>query len=416
MFLLTWLIPSVVYTLFATASMGPGTAICAIAWILIGAIGSRTPFRWSRRLWRIVAIALLVMPLLFIHGVVIDLWFGGVDFPRLLLSGVILLLMLFGAYAVADRLLTASPERVAATARIAFLVLTIMGFGSIAGLPSIGASTFAKPVIVFSEPSIFAFAYLPVFIFTVAIAARRRQIVLLALGFILAMGLQSLTLLAGVLGASCLVLRKTQLILVLGALAAIVGFLALDLSYYAGRLALSGDSHNLSTLVFLQGWQRAGLNLTETQGLGIGFQQFGFVGSLGDVAARIIELTGASVNLYDGGSTGSKLIAELGAVGIVLIGLYVRLAVRGFRLIRRAQNVPSEKRDKRQIFVYSLILAYTSELFLRGTGYLAPSGFLVMAALMAVAQLSASTHRASEPGLDPMSGRSASGNAGMATQ
>lgn len=409
MFLLTWLIPSLVFMIFSTGSMGAGTVICTIAWIVIGAVGSRTPFRWSRRLWRHMGTALLVVTLLFIHGVVVDLWLGGVDFPRLLLSDVLLLLMLLGAYAVAERLLAAPSEQLAATARLAFVLLTMVGFGAVAGLPSISGSAFSKPVIVFSEPSTFSFAYLPVFIFTVAIAARRRQFLLLGLGFVLAMGLQSLTLFAGVLAASCLVLRKTQLIVVLGALAAAAGFLALDLSYYARRLALSGDSHNLSTLVFLQGWQRAWLNNAETHGFGVGFQQFGFVGSLGDVARRIIELAGASINLYDGGSTGSKLIAELGAVGIVLIVLYLRLAVRGFSLIRRAQDVPIEQRDTRKIFVYSLIIAYVSELLLRGNGYLSASGFFILAALIAVPQLTASSGRAKDPGIDSELGRPISG-------
>ncbi len=409
MFLLTWLIPSLIYMIFATASMGPGVAICTIAWIVIGAVGSRTPFRWSTRLWRLLGVALLVMTLLFVHGVVVDLWFGGVDFPRLLLSAVLLLLMLLGAYAVAQWLLIASPERLAATARLALVVLTMVAFGALAGLPSISPGAFAKPVIVFSEPSTFSFAYLPVFIFTVAIAARRRQFLLLGLGFALAMGLQSLTLFAGVLGTSCLVLRKTQLLVVFGVLTAVVAVLALDLSYYLGRLALSGDSHNLSTLVFLDGWQRAGLNLAETRGLGVGFQQFGIVGSIGDFARRIVELAGTSLNLYDGGSTCSKLIAELGAAGIALVVIYLRVAVRGFSLIRRAQNVPSEHRDKRTIFVYSLILAYTSELFLRGTGYLSASGFLVMAALIAVAQLNASNYGIIYPGFSSDSGRSVAG-------
>jgi hypothetical protein len=176
-------------------------------------------------------------------------------------------------------------------------------------------------------------------------------------------------------------------------------------------LALTGESDNLSTLVFLQGWQRAALNIYETGGLGVGFQQFGFVGSLGAVANRIGQLVGTSINLYDGGSTGSKLIAELGAAGVALIALYLRLVMRGVRVIRRAQRVPIEQRDMGQIFVYSLILAYTSELFLRGTGYLSSSGFLVLAALVAVPQLTETKRQAVNSRSDAELARSVSGAA-----
>jgi hypothetical protein len=315
--------------------------------------------------------------------------------------------MLLGAYAVAEQLLAGPPALLALTAHVALVALTIIGIAALAGFPSLGAGVFGRPVIVFSEPSHFSFAYLPVFIFSVAVARRWLQFLLLGLGVFLAVELQSLTMLLGVFGVSCMVLRGPQLLVLLGVAAAIVGFLALDLSYYIGRLALSGDSDNLSVLAFLQGWQRAKLNISETWGLGIGFQQFGYVGTLGELAERIVKLLGASLNLYDGGSTASKLIAELGLVGVVLIAFYLRLVVRGFGLIRRAQLLPIKQRDVRVIFVYSLIIAYSSELFFRGTGYLSPSGFFVLAALISVPQLSTSSPRVFDPGIDPQVGRPA---------
>jgi hypothetical protein len=213
--------------------------------------------------------------------------------------------------------------------------------------------------------------------------------------------LQNLTMLVGVLAAACLILRRLHLLLLLGALVLVVGYMALDLRYYTSRLLLSGDSTNLSALVFLQGWQRAGLNISETSGLGIGFQQFGYVGSLGDLAQRIVLLIGSNLNLYDGGSTGSKLVAEMGALGVALIALYLRLVVRGVVLIRRSQKLPLGQRDLRGIFFYSLIIAYASELFIRGNGYFTPSGFLVLAALLAVPRLGEATGRAIDPGQRP---------------
>jgi hypothetical protein len=223
-----------------------------------------------------------------------------------------------------------------------------------------------------------------------------RQILLLGLTLLLAVKLENLTMIVGFLGASALVLRRTQLVVLLGIVAAAGVVAAVDVSYYADRLILDENSDNLSTLVFLQGWQRAWLNLAETRGLGVGFDQFGIVGSLGDIARRIYHLAGGALNLYDGGSTGSKLIAELGAVGVIMIAIYMRLAVRGALLIRRAQQLPVRQRDAKSMFLYSIILAYGSELFIRGTGYLSPSAFLCMSALIAVLKLDAARHRASD--------------------
>jgi hypothetical protein len=406
MFLLTWVLPSVVFIVFSSGSMGAGTVLCALAWIALGAAAGRAPLQWARSLWRLLGIALAVVALLFVHGIAVDLWLGGVDFSRLVASSVVLVLMLLAAYCIAKQLLAGPAALLTMTAYTAFVVLTLIGFGAVAGLPSLGGGVFGRPVIVFSEPSHFSFAYLPVFIFTVALARRGAQFLLLGLGAFLAVALQSMTLLLGVFAVSCMVLRGYQLLVLLGAAASIVGFLALDLTYFLGRLALSGNSDNLSVLAFLQGWQRAELNFSETWGLGIGFQQFGYVGSLGDLAERIVRLLGESLNLYDGGSTGSKLIAELGLVGVVLIGLYLRLVVRGFGVIRRAQLAPSKQRDVRTIFVYSLIVAYGSELFIRGAGYLSPSGLFVLAALITVPQLGASSRRTFDSGIDPQIGRS----------
>jgi len=400
-FLLTSVIPSLIFMLFTASSMAAGTTLCDIAWISIAVYNSPAGIRWTTREWQQFGVALLVLTLLFIHGMIVDLWFGGVNFGRLTGSCVVLLIMLCSAYAIALRLLAVTPKFLASIAHLAFAILSILGFSAVAGVPSV-SHTYQKAVIVFSEPSHFSFVYLPVLIFTVAITTRGRQLLYLGSGLFLAVALQNLTVLVGILGACCLILRRTQLLLLLAVLVGAVTFLALDLSYYADRLVLSADSDNLSTLVYLQGWERASLNISETGGLGVGFQQFGFVGSLGTVLDRIAQMSsGASLNLYDGGSTGSKLIAELGVVGVVLLVLYLRSVVRGVSLVRRAQRLPVGQRDVRWIFFYSFIIAYASELLIRGTGYLSPSCTLVLASLIAIQKLGVAERRLPEPSIGP---------------
>jgi hypothetical protein len=395
-FLLTSITPSVIFMIFSSGSFAPGTAICASGWIIAGILAGKLRIRWTPRQCRTIGLILLLVTLLVVHGFVVDLWLGGVNFARLVGSCLTLLLMLFGAYSLALRLLAASPRLIANTGRFSFTVLTLVGYGALAGIPSVNNETFAKPVIFFSEPSHFNLAYLPLLIFTLAMTTRVRQLLLIGIALFLALKLQNLTMLVGTLGASCLVLRRLQLFIFLGVGVLVLGFVALDLSYFVDRLALSADSDNLSTLVYLQGWQRAGLNLQETWGLGVGFQQFGIVGSLGDLASRIVEIAGAPLNLYDGGSTGSKLIAELGTMGIVAIAIFMAVAVRGVGFIRISLRLPVAQRDVKSIFFYSFVVAYIGELFIRGTGYLSSSGFLILTAFIALPRLRALTRRASD--------------------
>jgi hypothetical protein len=400
-FLLTSVIPSLMFMMFATSSMGTGTVICDGLWITFALLNNGSGVGWDRREWRLLGGALSILILLFIQGLVVDLWLGGVNFERLLGSCVVMLIMMIAAYVIAQRLLSVTPKTLSKIAHFAFLILSILGFSAVAGLPSVN-NAYQKPVIVFSEPSHFSFVYLPVLIFTVATTTRRRQFLFLGSGLFLGGALQNLTVLIGILGASCLVLSRTQLLLLLAAVALAAGFLALDLSYYADRLLLSSDSDNLSTLVYLQGWERAWLNIIETDGWGVGFQQFGFVGSLGAVLEKIVYMThGTALNLYDGGSTGSKLIAELGALGVLLILLFLWVVARGAILIRRAQRLPIKQRDVRAIFFYSFIIAYASEVLIRGTGYLSPSCTFVLASLIAIEKLRVSERRVSVLAIGP---------------
>jgi hypothetical protein len=400
-FLMTSVIPSVIFMRFGTSSMATGTTICDLAWIGLGLYNNPGGVRWTRREWRLFGVALLILVLLFMHGMIVEFWFGGVNFGRLAGSGGVLLIKVLAAYVIALRLLATSPQFMIRIGRFSFFALTLIGFGAVVGIPSVN-TMFSKGVIVFSEPSHFSFVYLPVLIFVTATTTRSRQLWYLGSGLVLTGALENLTMLVGIAGASCLILRRTQLVVVMLLFVAALAFLALDLSYYTDRLLLSADSDNLSTLVYLQGWQRAALNLSETHGLGVGFQQFGVVGSLGSVLEKIIWMNGGgALNLYDGGSTGSKLIGELGAVGIVLILMYLRLVVRGVRLIRLSQRIPVGMRDVRRLFFYSFIVAYASELFIRGNGYMSPSDTLLLAALIGLQRLGFADRRLSAPASGP---------------
>jgi hypothetical protein len=220
-------------------------------------------------------------------------------------------------------------------------------------------------------------------LFRAAVARRRTQWLLIGTAALLAGLLQNLTMVAGILIVAALLLRHASLVFAM--LIVAIGAFTLDITYYSERLTLSPDSANFSVLVFLQGWENAVLNFQETHGLGVGFQQFGIAGSVGEIADKIAAmLEGDYINLLDGGSTATKLIGEFGVFGIAALLAYFTVVLRGVAYIRAAQRRPAAERDYRRIFFYSLIISYTFELTIRGVGYFSSGGFLAVAALIAI--------------------------------
>jgi hypothetical protein len=353
-----------------------------LMWSLFALATGRQPYVLPKSDLYPLAALLSVIALLTVHAIISNLQIGGVDFGRFAASCAILTVLLAGAHFAARKLERTSVADLVRAANLALGTLTLLGFAAALGAPPIGPQASPKAVIVFAEPSHFALAYLPILLFRISIAKRHSQILLLAMAFALAIGLQSLTMIAGLLLVSALLLRSISLAIALVILAA--GSLAVDLTYYSSRLAFSSDTTNLSTLVFLQGWENAILNFGETAGIGVGFQQFGIAGSIGGMADKIVEILGSNISLRDGGSTSTKLIGEFGVLGIVAIVALVRIIARGALYLRRCQRQPARLRDQRSLFFYSFLVTYTIELFVRGTGYFAPGSFFAAIALISL--------------------------------
>jgi hypothetical protein len=383
MLLLTVTAPSTIDTLFSATSVTPGLLPCALLWTFLGLSGGGAPYALERADVQRLCGVLLVIALLAIHLMISTFEVQGADFFRFYGSCAILLLVWTGATFAARTFTRATNSNLIAAADLVLVCLSFLAIAAIAGVPAVGPVTAAKGVVIFPEPSHFALSYLPLLMFRVSVSTRSTQYVLLAIALAIAGILQNLTMVVGLLDISTLMLRRGSLLLMLGT----VGLAAstLDISYYLGRLDLTTDTTNISALVFLQGWQNAILNLSQTHGVGVGFQQFGIVGSLGDISYRIADyLGGLYLNLRDGGSTAAKLVGEFGVFGIALLLAYLLLALRSVRYLRAAQSLPVTERDPRALFLHSLVLSFLFELFMRGLGYFSPGGFLALAALLAL--------------------------------
>ena len=143
----------------------------------------------------------------------------------------------------------------------------------------------------------------------------------------------------------------------------------LDFTYFTDRLNLKG-TQNLSSLVYLQGWNRALLSLRQTVGLGIGFQNlenvpFGYFGNL------LKDIIGQNKNFKDGGFVAAKLIGEFGILGVAAVYLYLALFFKAvFEAIDYLSKAKHKAQDNDLRFIANILIVFFSvELLIRGIGY-----------------------------------------------
>jgi hypothetical protein len=386
--IITLILPPLITSAAPGTSLSSGLLLAALLWSFVSLSTRYPPYSLKKSAANRLALVLLVIGALTVHALISNMLIGGVDFGRLSVSCAILLIECSAALLAADKLLRVPDSVPTRAANAALVFLSLTGIAAIAGVPTVGGIAFAKGVVFFSEPSHYALAFLPVLLVSVSAAPRPTQLGLVSLALAIAALLQNLTMVVGTLVIAALLLRGAALAVMLLALAgaALAGAAAaLDFTYYSDRLNFTSDTNNLSTLVFLQGWENALLNFGETHGLGVGFQQFGIAGSKGDITEKIAALLGGDyINLLDGGSTATKILAEFGAFGILLLIGYIALAARSMRFIRKQQRMPAAHRDLRGLFFHSVIVTYLFEIFIRGMGYFSAGGFLTLTALMAL--------------------------------
>jgi hypothetical protein len=205
------------------------------------------------------------------------------------------------------------------------------------------------------------------------------RICALAIGMLLAIYLQNLTLAVGCVLVASISLRfagSFATLMVLG-----LAFTQIDITYYLSRLNFFEASNNLSTLTYVQGWQLIEESLLKSNGWGLGFQQLGVLKTEVWAAGLIYNMTGARLNLLDGGFLFSKIVCEFGIFGIAISLIYLHIAFNSFIQLRGStlrNGGNSSKIDMAHCFVLSFLL----ELFVRGSGYFTPTVLMALASLI----------------------------------
>ncbi len=234
-----------------------------------------------------------------------------------------------------------------------------------------------KNMFIFTEPSHYAIVFMPFLFYVVFKSGRLASTFYIFLSLALALQIKSLTLLVGTIIVIIITNGKKLWSILSITLFLVVMQLTFGLNYFSERLNFTTDNNNLSTLVFISGWERAYLSIIDTYGLGLGFQQLGIVGPEGQVMGTIkFILDGVALNINDGGSLGSKIIAETGLFGFLLLLLYLNfLVIVVNRLVYRKILGP------KNVFFHGVYLIFSIELFVRGMGYFSLTSFLFICSI-----------------------------------
>lgn len=398
-------LPTTLFYLFATTSSVTGFtttshAVGAVmACFVAGFIYSLTPtyIRISLTLERWLLFTLVFILLLAAHLLVASLFYR-ISLGRAGSSLLGLAALSAGAYFVygtVSRSSDAALETAASIIRSAFLIMAAF---SLLGLQPAGGSDLIsseKSVFPFSEPSHFAITFTPFLVHGCLVNRGWRQLIWIAVGYLLGYLLQNFSLVLGATVAAVLCLPLSRLLIAGGALALVVG--GLDLEYFTSRLDFSFESQNISSLVYRQGWELAGDALSRTRWWGIGFQQLGFVPFNSPTADMVYRLLFNDSNIKDGGFLTAKLVAELGFFGIALLAGYVYVAATVSWWVRRsiARGIAL---PPKVLFSGAIVCGFAVEVFVRGLGYFTGSAILMVSAVLLLGSAGRQSRRAAGQG------------------
>jgi hypothetical protein len=333
---------------------------------------------------RVVALILLLVALHLALAAI----FEPIDVPRAVGSFPLILLLLFGGGILANAFMACPPAALHQGLLRAFFLLCAIALISWTGwfVPPSLAPPWHVPVFPFSEPSVFALAFIPALMYASVATHGTARLAFIAFGLACAVLIQNLTLAVGCMMVAAVSFRVATLAVLSLPL---VYFLArLDLSYFLERVDFSGDVQNLSNLFYVQGWQMFVEALQRSQGVGVGFQQMGMHGTEVPVAEILRDLyQGEDVNVLGTLFVFARVGSEFGIVGIVLTLLFIGLVVKSALALRRVA-IHGKVEPPVVTLARCVVVSYTVEMFMRSPGYFTGTALLLVASLWILRQWS----------------------------
>jgi hypothetical protein len=263
-----------------------------------------------------------------------------------------------------------------------YFILVLIGLLGIFFPFKFGSYALANhPVFPFSEPSHFSLIYGPISCMALSISGTKMRKLIILITFALSLALPSTTLLLFALLISLINFSLIVLLFIFAILTfSIYISIPLDfLTYFSDRLT-SDNSENLSRLVYIQGWENMFSALLSTNGIGIGFQNFGNEPA-GDASLTLSILTESGLNRSDGGFLLAKFIGEFGIIGVFAMFFLLLISISsGFALRKRVLGNLSNS-DLTNPLPLCILYTIVIEFLIRGIGYFSPMLFLAIFAL-----------------------------------
>ena len=354
------LLPSFLRSFAEVKSMTLGIICITVLLFFIRLIDNREFKIQKKQLSIILSIAILLL----CNGLYACLKFPQFNFERFISFLVIFLAFYLASCIFANYVWNMSQKHFVGTIKLLFSILLIDCLFVIISFGILGGN---KKPLLFTEVSHLSLAMLPfIFYFSYMYRLNGRYLLLNLSPIVFLAMVNSLTLLAGYVMVFVFTLKMRQKIIISFLVFIIVLIMDTDISYYFDRLNFMADYTNLSLNVFLSGWERAYLNFIDTNGIGIGFQQLGYLGAEGYYQGLLNMYGWSTLNIYDGGSTAPKLISELGIIGVLFISFYIWGALKCYKF----SKLLTLETNPKFIFYISCYITFFIELFVRGYGYL----------------------------------------------
>ncbi|EJL6524880.1 hypothetical protein NMR94_003533, partial [Vibrio cholerae] len=348
--------PSLAYVTLNLESLGLGYLISI-------AITLSILFVFCRRLSKVNLIICILTVLFILAFSTSDLL---IDPGKIFGSIVAFTLMMLSANLMSKYLLEMTSDEIYNFISSVIIWLLVAGVAGVSfDIKFLGYEKFPKSIFTFYEPSHYAITVGPFFVAAMIVLRKYRMMICAAFLFI-SLSSQNLTILLYWSLGTWLSLenRKVKLVfltIVIVALAILYIYSSSSFDYYTERIKISSESNNLSTLVYLQGWDEMRKSLYDSLGLGLGFQQAGS-NDPGIYAERIYEISNIYKNRQDAGFLSAKIVIEFGMVGVLFITLYIKIFISSLKGLKYLDN----NLDK---MISGFILALFIEMFFRGQGY-----------------------------------------------
>jgi len=326
----------------------------------------------------------LVLVYILSGGILSGLIHSTFDLVRFTQSLISISFCLISAYYFSIVVCSCKKEQANKAFRFVFMAIMFSSVPMILGIHLSGGES-SHTAFFYNERSHYALGLAPFLLYQVVLDTKRRWIWVI-FAVMVALTVKSLTLIIVVLLIFAVIMPiSVTIIFTIFIVASVLG-VGDQFLYYIDRAALSSESSNFSNLVYLSGWERAWLSMNETLGFGYGLNQLGIVGNPGTIMSTLSELNAEGLNALDGSTVASKLIAEFGVVGVLMLLIYVRLFLKGVRFVRSAMNKISEV-SRIELFFWSCMITYSLDLFIRGAGYFSAESFMFFGALWGLARL-----------------------------